>query len=133
MGEEATNMKMTLKLVLIALVAHQCYAFPQTDEVVPEMTYSKDEPVDAFTIVAESDELIENEGEGSDFALLQQEQGSGEELIQQEEGSGFSLLQQEKGSGEELIQQEEGSGFSLLQEQGSGGEHELIQQEEGSG
>merc|ERR1712166_811522 len=122
MGEEATNMKMTLKLVLIALVAHQCYAFPQTDEVVPEMTYSKDEPVDAFTIVAESDELIEHEGEGSDFALLENEQGSGgeHELIQQEEGSGFSLLQQEQGSGGEMIQQEEGSGFSLLQEQGSG-------------
>merc|ERR1712166_448236 len=122
MGEAATNMKMTLKLVLIALVAHQCYAFPQTDEVVPEMTYSKDEPVDAFTIVAESDDLIEHEGEGSDFALLENEQGSGGEMIQQEEGSGFSLLQQEQGPGgeQELIQQEEGSGFSLLQEQGSG-------------
>merc|ERR1712166_713396 len=132
MGEAATNMKMTLKLVLIALVAHQCYAFPQTDEVIPEMTYSKDEPVDAFTIVAESDELIEQEGEGSDFALLENEQGSGGELIQQEEGSGFALLQEQGSGGEhELIQQEEGSGFALLEQQGSG-EHELIQQEEGS-
>merc|ERR1712086_167887 len=116
---EHMKMKMTLKLVLVALVAYQCYALSQTDELVPEMTYDKNEPVDAFTIVAESDELVQDEEGSGDEELLLQE-GSGDELVQAEEGSGDEESLVQEGSDDELVQDEEGywSGDeeSLLQE-----------------
>merc|ERR1712086_785502 len=100
---EHMKMKMTLKLVLVALVAYQCYALSQTDELVPEMTYDKNEPVDAFTIVAESDELV------------QDEEGSGDEELLLQEGSDDELVQaSSEGSGDEELLLQEGPGFDLV-------------------
>merc|ERR1712166_1281888 len=119
-----------VQMLVISMALSGAIAFDTTaDTVVPEgfdvqldehqdpgfdmVSESQNQPqYTTYEVVDESEELLQQkEGSG--------EEGSGEELIQQEGEWGGSG---EEGSGEELLQQKEGSG-----EEGSG--EELIQQE----